>query len=57
MVRILACVKQARDVSQLKVEKATRHVTTIDASKKISDFDKNVLEEELRLKGKLRGKS
>ena len=55
MVRILVCVKQAIDVSQLKVDTATRRLITVDASKKISDFDKNALEEAIRLKEKLGG--
>jgi electron transfer flavoprotein beta subunit len=55
MVRILVCVKQAIDVSQLKVDSATRHLITVDAPKKISDFDKNALEEAIRLKEKLGG--
>jgi electron transfer flavoprotein beta subunit len=52
MVRILVCVKQAVDVSQLKVDSATRRLITVDAPKKISDFDKNALEEAIRLKEK-----
>lgn len=52
MVRILVCVKQALDVSQLKVDEATRKLITIDAPKKISDFDKNALEEAIRIKEK-----
>jgi len=55
MVRILVCVKQALDVSQIKVDTATRRLITVDASKKISDFDKNALEEAVRLKEKLGG--
>jgi len=55
MVRILVCVKQAIDVSQLKVDAATRRLITVDAPKKISDFDKNALEEAIRLKEKLGG--
>jgi len=55
MVRILVCVKQAIDVSQVKVDTATRRVITVDAPKKISDFDKNALEEAIRLKEKLGG--
>jgi len=55
MVRILVCVKQAIDVSQLKVDTATRRLITVDAPKKISDFDKNALEEAIRLKEKLGG--
>jgi electron transfer flavoprotein beta subunit len=55
MVRILVCIKQAVDVSQLKVDTATRRLITVDAPKKISDFDKNALEEAVRLKEKLGG--
>jgi len=55
MVRIIVCVKQALDVSQIKVDAATRRLITVDASKKISDFDKNALEEAVRLKEKLGG--
>ncbi len=55
MVRILVCIKQAIDVSQLKVDSATRRLITVDAPKKISDFDKNALEEAVRLKEKLSG--
>jgi len=55
MVRIVVCVKQALDVSQIKVDTATRRLITVDAPKKISDFDKNALEEAIRLKEKLGG--
>ncbi len=55
MVSIFVCVKQAVDVSQLKVDSATRRVITVDAPKKISDFDKNALEEAIRVKEKLGG--
>jgi len=53
--RILVCLKQAVDVSQLKVDPATRRLITAGAPKKISDFDKNALEEAIRLKEKLGG--
>lgn len=55
MVRILVCVKQALDVSQVKADTATRRLITVDAPKKISDFDKNALEEAVRLKERLGG--
>lgn len=55
MVRILVCVKQALDVSQLKVDSATGRLILVDAPKKISDFDKNALEEAIRIKEKLGG--
>jgi electron transfer flavoprotein beta subunit len=50
--RILVCLKQAVDVSQLKVDPATRQLVTAGAPKKISDFDKNALEEAIRIKEK-----
>jgi len=53
--RILVCLKQAVDVSQLKVDPATRRLVTVGAPKKISDFDKNALEEAIRIKEKLGG--
>ena len=53
MKRIIVCLKQALDVSQLKVEPATRQLITVSAPKKISDFDKNALEEALRVREKI----
>ncbi|MGA3191468.1 MAG: electron transfer flavoprotein subunit beta/FixA family protein [Candidatus Bathyarchaeia archaeon] len=55
MKRILVCLKQAVDVSQLKVDPATRRLVTAGAPKKMSDFDKNALEEAIRIKEKLGG--
>lgn len=55
MKRIIVCLKQAVDVSQLKVDPATRQLITAGVPKKISDFDKNALEEAIRLKEKLGG--
>jgi electron transfer flavoprotein beta subunit len=51
--RIIVCLKQAVDVSQLKVDPATRRLLIASAPKKISDFDKNALEEAIRIKEKL----
>ncbi len=47
MPRIIVCVKQALDVTQLKADPATRRLITVDAPRKISDFDKNALEEDI----------
>jgi len=55
MVRVIVCVKQAIDVSQVRVDTATRRLITLDAPRKISDFDKNALEEAIRLREKLGG--
>jgi len=51
--RIIVCLKQAVDVSQLKVDPATRRLMTASAPRKISDFDKNALEEAVRIREKL----
>lgn len=55
MKRIIVCLKQAVDVSQLKVDPATRQLITAGAPRKISDFDKNALEEAIKIKEKLGG--
>ncbi len=55
MKRMLVCVKQAVDVTQLKVDPATRQLVTAGAPKKMSDFDKNALEEAIKIKEKLGG--
>jgi len=52
MLRIIVCVKQAIDVTQIRADPTTRHLITLDAPRKISDFDKNALEEAIRLKEK-----
>lgn len=51
-MKIVVCLKQAVDVSQLKVDAATRQLMTASAPKKMSDFDKNALEEAVRIKEK-----
>lgn len=50
MPKIIVCLKYAVDVSQIKVDPATRKLLTVDAPRKISDFDKNALEEAVRIK-------
>ena len=55
MKRVLVCLKQAVDVSQLKIDPATRQLITAGAPKKMSDFDKNALEEAIRIKEKTPG--
>jgi electron transfer flavoprotein beta subunit len=51
--RIIVCLKQAVDVSQLKVDSASRQLLTASAPRKMSDFDKNGLEEAVKIKEKL----
>jgi len=55
MPRILVCIKQALDVAELKIDSATRRPITAGVPRKISDFDKNALEEAVRLKEKVGG--
>jgi electron transfer flavoprotein beta subunit len=50
--RIIVCLKYAIDVTQLKVDPATRKLLIAGAPRKISDFDKNALEEAVRIKEK-----
>jgi electron transfer flavoprotein beta subunit len=52
---MIVCLKQAVDVSQLKVDPATRQLITAGAPRKISDFDKNALEEAIKIKEKVGG--
>lgn len=52
MPRMVVCLKYAIDVSQIKVDAATRKLLTADAPRKISDFDKNALEEAIRIREK-----
>lgn len=53
-MRIVVCVKQALDVYNLKVDPTTREPQVKGAALKISDFDKNAVEEAVRIKEKLK---
>jgi len=53
--RIFVCVKQALDVAELKIDSATRQPIIAGVPRKISDFDKNAIEEAVRLKEKIGG--
>lgn len=55
MPRIVVCIKQAIDVTQIRADPATRQLITTDAPRKISDIDKNALEEAVRMKEKQGG--
>ncbi len=48
---IVVCLKQIYDLAQIKVDNASRPVTE-GVARKLSDFDKNALEEALRIKDK-----
>lgn len=52
MVRTIVCAKQVYDVEGLKVDPKTRFLITERVERKISDFDKNALEEALRIREK-----
>ncbi|MBM2833507.1 MAG: hypothetical protein HW406_668 [Candidatus Brocadiaceae bacterium] len=49
---IIVCLKQIYDLSQIKVDTTTKYPITEGVARKISDFDKNALEEALRIKEK-----
>jgi len=55
MFKIIVCLKQAIDVAQLKIDSQTRRLITAEAPRKISDFDKNALEEAIKIKERLGG--
>jgi len=55
MPTIIVCIKQAVDVTQIRADPATRQLITADAPRKISDIDKNALEEAMRIKEKQGG--
>ncbi len=52
MVRTIVCAKQVYNVEGLKVDPKTRSLITERVERKISDFDKNALEEALRIREK-----
>jgi electron transfer flavoprotein beta subunit len=56
MVRTVVCAKQVYDIEGLKVDPHTRTLITERVERKISDFDKNALEEALRIREKHGGK-
>jgi len=56
IVEIIVCVKQIYDLAQVKIDTASRQPVMEGAARKISDFDKNAIEEAVRIKEKLGGK-
>ncbi len=53
---IIVCIKQIYDLGQIKVDTASKCPITEGGTRKISDFDKNALEESIRIKEKHGGK-
>ncbi len=49
---IIVCIKQIYDLGQIMVDTTTKYPITEGVARKISDFDKNALEEALRIKEK-----
>jgi len=56
MPEIIVCLKQIYDLGQIRVDTSSRRPITEGASRKLSDFDRNALEEALRIKEKHGGK-
>jgi electron transfer flavoprotein beta subunit len=52
MVRAIVCIKSVYDVNGLKINPNTKSLITERVEHKISDFDKNALEEALRIREK-----
>ena len=53
---IIICLKQIFDLGQIMVDAASKRPITEGVARKISDFDKNALEEAVRIKEKHGGK-
>lgn len=56
MPEIIVCLKQIYDLGQIRIDTSSKRPITEGAARKISDFDKNALEEALRIKEKHGGK-
>ncbi len=54
-MNIVACIKQVVDVSQVKVDESSSELVLTGVPLKTSDFDKNALEEAIKIKEKLNG--
>lgn len=55
-MNIIVCAKQVIDASEIKIDSGTKKPILQGASKKISDIDKNAMEEAIKLKDKHGGK-
>lgn len=55
-MNIIVCAKEVIDVSEIKIDTKTNTPITKGIDKKISDIDKNAVEEAVRIKEKLGGK-
>lgn len=50
MPRVLVCIKHSLNVAELSVDRETGRVVTAGAPRKMSDFDRNAVEEALKLR-------
>ena len=55
-MNIIVCAKQVVDVAEIKVDAATKKPILVGVPQKISDMDKNALEEAIKIKEKHGGK-
>jgi electron transfer flavoprotein beta subunit len=51
-VEIIVCIKQIYDLAQIKVDPSSKNPVTEGVARKLGDFDKNALEEAIRIKEK-----
>ncbi len=55
-MNIIVCAKQVVDVSEMKIDSATKKPILQGVPQKISDIDKNAMEEAIKIKEKHGGK-
>jgi len=55
-MNIIVCAKQVVDVSEMKVDSSTKKPILQGVPQKISDIDKNAMEEAIKIKDKHGGK-
>ena len=55
-MKIIVCAKQVVDVSEMKIDSNTKKPILQGVPQKISDIDKNALEEAIKIKDKHSGK-
>jgi electron transfer flavoprotein beta subunit len=55
IMNIVVCIKQVVDVSQVKVDEASKNLILTGIPFKTSDFDKNAVEEAIKIKEELNG--
>jgi electron transfer flavoprotein beta subunit len=57
LVRTIVCIKHAIDVNQLRLDATSKSPVLTGAARRISDIDKNALEEAVRIRGKQGGEA